>query len=68
MSITNSLNALDWVSVQKEIYQKGYALVENVLDSSICDQFIEGFNDPTYYRKTVEMERYRFGSGTYKYF
>ncbi|RDY60103.1 2OG-Fe(II) oxygenase [Flagellimonas nanhaiensis] len=68
MSTIDGLNTHDWVSVQKEIYKKGYALVENVLNSNTCDQLIEGFQDSTLYRKTVEMERYRFGSGTYKYF
>lgn len=34
----------------------------------ICDEFIEKYNDPGTYRKTVVMERHRFGLGEYKYF
>ena len=68
MSITDNLNAHNWADVQKEIYQNGYALVENVMGSNTCKELIEGFQDSNRYRKTVDMERYRFGSGTYKYF
>lgn len=54
--------------LQKEISQKGYAVIEDVLSDQECQQLISNFDDTQLYRKTVDMERYRFGAGTYKYF
>ncbi|WP_396590903.1 2OG-Fe(II) oxygenase [Allomuricauda sp. R78024] len=62
------LDGIIWQNVQNEIAQQGYSILENVLDDTHCSELIDGFTDSTLYRKTVEMERYRFGSGTYKYF
>ena len=54
--------------VQNEISQKGYAVIENVLSNQECEHLISNFDAAHLYRKTVDMERYRFGAGTYKYF
>ncbi|MEX0315518.1 MAG: 2OG-Fe(II) oxygenase [Allomuricauda sp.] len=54
--------------VSNEISQKGYAVIEDVLSDQECQQLISNFDTAHLYRKTVDMERYRFGSGTYKYF
>ena len=68
MSITQNLEAIPWKAVQQDLYENGFTVVENVLDDGQCESLIAGFNRPEQYRKTVEMERYRFGKGTYKYF
>jgi len=60
-------SAIDWDSVTKSMHSKGYAVVEGVLSYDECDQFIVAYDDPGY-RKTVIMERHRFGLGEYKYF
>ncbi len=64
----DGLDGIIWENVQNEIAQQGYSILENVLDDEDCSKLMDGFTDSTLYRKTVEMERYRFGSGTYKYF
>ncbi|UII81237.1 2OG-Fe(II) oxygenase [Flagellimonas sp. CMM7] len=64
----SGLDGIIWKNVQNEIAQKGYAILENVLDDADCSELIDAFTNSSLYRKTVEMERYRFGSGTYKYF
>jgi hypothetical protein len=33
-----------------------------------CNHFIEAYNADDTYRKTISMQRYRFGLGEYKYF
>ncbi|MEZ4810172.1 MAG: 2OG-Fe(II) oxygenase [Allomuricauda sp.] len=68
MSAIKQWDALPWKTAQKELYENGFAVVENVLDDETCEKLIAGFHEPRHYRKTVEMERYRFGKGTYKYF
>ncbi len=58
----------DWERVASDMLEKGYAHIDNVLSDDQCSQLIAGFDDHQLYRKTVDMERYRFGAGTYKYF
>ncbi|TLV02983.1 2OG-Fe(II) oxygenase [Dyadobacter luticola] len=59
---------INWPDIQGSLHQKGYALVPNALEQKECDQLIEGYDQPEFYRKTIVMERYRFGLGEYKYF
>lgn len=60
-------SAVDWKTATGDIHGSGYALVPRVLPKEICEQFIQNYDDPIY-RKTVIMERHRFGFGEYKYF
>lgn len=59
---------LDWQQAADELHSKGYAQVSSVLSKLQCQQLIERYDAPNGYRKTVVMERYRFGLGEYKYF
>jgi len=59
--------AIDWNQVSDQMNAKGFALITGVLSREICDQFIADY-DRSHYRKTVIMERHRFGLGEYKYF
>ncbi|MCL6274568.1 2OG-Fe(II) oxygenase [Muricauda sp. 2012CJ35-5] len=59
---------IDWNSLQSEIRRNGYAIIDYVLNNEECDSLIQDYNNLELYRKTVHMERYRFGKGEYKYF
>ncbi|WP_036385736.1 2OG-Fe(II) oxygenase [Muricauda sp. MAR_2010_75] len=59
---------IDWTQVHGELHKKGYASVPGFLSSVECQEFIQRYQKPDGYRKTVVMERYRFGLGEYKYF
>ena len=48
--------------------ETGYALVPRLLPSEICKDLVEKYDKSDLYRKTIIMERYRFGVGEYKYF
>lgn len=50
------------------MHEKGYVILPNILDAKQCKELIKNYNNPKAYRKTVVMERYRFGLGEYKYF
>lgn len=62
-----NLNAIDWEEITTTIHEKGYALVPRFLSAERCQSLIDQYNRPDGYRKTVMMERYRFGRGEYKY-
>jgi hypothetical protein len=62
------IRQLDWSKISGQLNDHGYALVNNVLIREECDHFAKGYGDKDLYRKTINMERYRFGLGEYKYF
>lgn len=66
--ISTRIQAIDWRSVAKEMHTNGYAALPELLKVHECDQLIRDYSDSRAYRKTVVMERYRFGLGEYKYF
>lgn len=61
------LSPLNWEKIGADLHAKGYSLVPGFLPQNICQQLINDFDNPAGYRKTVVMERYRFGLGIYKY-
>jgi len=61
------LNA-DWKTITESLHARGYAVVPEVLTCVECDSLIQKYSDEELYRKTIVMERYRFGLGEYKYF
>src|SRR5437588_7192830 len=62
------IEQLNWDEVSGQMNDTGYAHVKNVLTTVECDAIANLYNDNTLYRKTIIMERYRFGLGEYKYF
>lgn len=67
-NIQEKIASTDWQAVTEEMHSKGYALVPNLLTDRDCEMLIDNYSNPSFYRKTVVMERYRFGLGEYKYF
>ncbi|MGN6566934.1 MAG: 2OG-Fe(II) oxygenase [Flavipsychrobacter sp.] len=66
--IIELLDAIDWHLVARDMHANGYALIPGVLTEMQCDAMIKDYNNQHLYRKTISMERYRFGQGEYKYF
>jgi len=67
-NIKEKLAGIAWQTIAEEMNQKGYAVVPKLLTDDNCRQLISIYNQPRFYRKTITMERYRFGLGEYKYF
>ncbi len=66
--LKTKLAATDWQSVTESMNEKGYAIIPEMLSDEQCNELIQEYNNEKLYRKTVVMERYRFGLGEYKYF
>lgn len=66
--LSDRIAALDWNSMQERLDQQGYALFPAVLSSSECEDIMETYDKEDYFRNTINMARYRFGSGEYKYY
>ncbi len=67
-SIQQRLAAANWQQATEDLHNKGYALIPGILQDDECLQLIADYDQQEHYRKTVVMERYRFGLGEYKYF
>jgi uncharacterized protein len=67
-NIKQRLADVEWESVAKSMHAKGYAQVPGLLSANECDSLIANYDEPKFYRKTITMERFRFGLGEYKYF
>ena len=59
---------LNWQEITGRLNEHGYAILANILTAPECDGLQQHYNDKSLYRKTIVMERYRFGLGEYKYF
>ncbi len=66
--IKTQLVNIDWQAITEDMNDKGFAIVCILLSHEECKELIENYSNPNPYRKTVVMERYRFGLGEYKYF
>jgi uncharacterized protein len=58
---------IDWKQIHSSLNNEGYAIAKNILPEEICQQLIAGYTS-NQYRSVINMERYRFGKGEYKYF
>lgn len=67
--IIERIQKADWETMLTELHQKGFTLRKGWFDPHTADQLKALYNLPAEnFRKTVDMERYRFGKGQYKYF
>lgn len=67
-NIQSNLSAINWQDVTERMNEKGYALLPKLLSNEQCEELIQNYGKANLYRKTIVMERYRFGLGEYKYF
>lgn len=68
MSIKNRLSHKDWPAYLDLLDNKGHMVLPQILDAGQCANLIQQYEEEGLYRKTIEMARYRFGEGQYKYF
>lgn len=65
--LTDRIAQIDWKNVADCLNSNGFAVVPSLLSNRECQGVISGFANDLAFRKTVVMERYRFGRGVYKY-
>ena len=66
--IKTRVENLNWDSIQNELDEQGFAKLPAILTKEECELFIELYYEEEPYRTTINMTRYRFGNGEYKYF
>jgi hypothetical protein len=58
----------DWSTLGASLDERGYAVPQAVLTRDECDELIALYRDDTRFRSRIDMARFRFGEGEYKYF
>ena len=66
--IAARLADLDWTGIERSLWEWGYAKTPAVLTPEECAALIALYPDDARFRSRVDMARYRFGVGEYKYF
>lgn len=67
-TIIERLARCDWPNIGTNLHTRGYAIIPSIVTKDECDGLIASYDAEAHYRKTVKMERHRFGIGEYKYF
>lgn len=67
-SIKERIATLDWVTLQQTLDVQGYAKVPVLLNKDECTEIINTYEHESFFRSTINMSRYRFGEGEYKYY
>jgi hypothetical protein len=60
--------AIDWESALGALDQRGLVRLPGVLDRQTCEMIAGFYNDDRRFRSRIEMTRFAFGRGEYKYF
>ena len=61
-------NNIDWKQVREDLDANGFAVIPLLLTPLECARLTVLYADEKLFRATINMQRYRFGKGEYKYF
>src|SRR6185295_5354091 len=67
-SVVESFSALDWPSIESSLDAQGFATMPAILSPDGCESLAALYQNESLFRRRVEMARFRFGVGEYKYF
>ncbi len=63
-----NVDGINWNKVSDELNEHGYSVTDPLLTSGECLDLIHLYPQETFFRSRIQMEKYRFGAGEYKYF
>jgi hypothetical protein len=67
-ALADRLAELDWEALERSLWEWGWAKTAPLLAADECDDLAALYGDDRHFRRRIDMERYRFGRGEYKYF
>ncbi|GAA0192875.1 2OG-Fe(II) oxygenase [Fulvivirga kasyanovii] len=68
LTLQHRIESQDWNHVDEQLCGRGFALLENVLSADECTELKVLYSQDHLFRSTIDMGRYRFGEGEYRYF
>jgi hypothetical protein len=66
-TLARRIDALDWDELRGQLDERGFAVTPQLLAEAECRALSDLF-DGGRFRSTIDMARYRFGDGRYRYF
>lgn len=66
--LTKRIALLPWEQLQHSLDEQGFAVLPPVLQPEECQELIATYREDRFFRATINMARYRFGSGEYRYY
>jgi uncharacterized protein len=68
MPVGKRVAALDWTAISAGLGELGSCATGPVLDPGECHALVELYDEDRRFRSTIDMARFRFGEGQYRYF
>jgi hypothetical protein len=68
LPVAGRVAGLDWTPIRQGLDDFGSSLTGPVLGPRECEAIAELYGDDRRFRSTIDMARYRFGRGQYRYF
>ncbi|MBI3693796.1 MAG: 2OG-Fe(II) oxygenase [Acidobacteria bacterium] len=68
MNVQQRLGRLNWRAMEQSLWKLGYAKTPPLLTPEECAELVSLYPDDAHFRSRIDMARYRFGVGDYKYF
>ena len=66
--LADRVDDLDWAALADGLDELGCALTDQLLSAEECRSIRGLYDDDDRFRSTIDMARYRFGEGQYRYF
>jgi uncharacterized protein len=66
--LSDRIAAVDWRAIETVLCAHGFAALPRLLTTDECNQLAALYEDDSLFRSRIDMERFRFGVGEYKYF
>ncbi|MBE1556880.1 2OG-Fe(II) oxygenase [Sporosarcina limicola] len=67
-SIHDRIVSLNWGNIHEQLDNLGFAKLSMILDKVQREKMMQTYEDNANFRTTINMKRYRFGEGEYKYY
>jgi len=67
-SVVESLSQLEWPAIEASLDAQGFAKLPAILTPAECEALASLYKDDARFRSRIDMARFRFGVGEYKYF
>jgi hypothetical protein len=67
-AVATRVRSLNWEQLERDFDECGYATTPPLLDAQTCHALAGMYGDGKRFRSHIDMARYRFGVGDYKYF
>ena len=68
MTLQVRLAQLDWKAIEASLWERGYAKTDPLLTAEECEALVAMYSKDQLFRSRIDMKRFRFGEGEYKYF